>query len=179
MTDTKTLEALFRGHGFNDFRWIDPKDIVVAAWVRMKCRFGCDEYGRNACCPPNVPPLDECERFFQDYKRGVIFRFEKTVDKPEDRHAWTRVVNAALSKMEREVFLSGRVKAFLLFMDSCTLCAKCAPSRAECKKPMQARPSPEAMGIDVFSTVLKSGYPIEVLSDYSQQMNRYAILLVD
>jgi predicted metal-binding protein len=67
----------------------------------------------------------------------------------------------------------------MLFMDSCTLCAKCVSSRAECKKPKLARPAPEAMGIDVFSTVLKAGYPIEVLNDYSQQMNRYAILLVE
>jgi len=35
------------------------------------------------------------------------------------------------------------------------------------------------MAIDVFSTVRKLGYPIEVLKDYSEEMNRYAILLVD
>ena len=179
MTDTKKLEALFHEHKFTDFRWIDPKEIVVAQWVRMKCRFGCDEYGKNACCPPNTPSLDECERFFHDYRTAAIFHFAKSVDKPEDRHAWTRGINTALSKLEQTVFLAGRVKAFMLFMDSCTLCAKCVSSRAECKKPKLARPAPEAMGIDVFSTVLKAGYPIEVLNDYSQQMNRYAILLIE
>jgi predicted metal-binding protein len=51
MTDPKTLEALIRKHGYSDFRWIDPKEIVVAQWVRMKCRFGCPDYGQNACCP--------------------------------------------------------------------------------------------------------------------------------
>jgi predicted metal-binding protein len=45
--------------------------------------------------------------------------------------------------------------------------------------PRKARPSAEAMGIDVYSTVLRAGYPIEVLSDYKKTMNRYAILLVD
>jgi hypothetical protein len=35
------------------------------------------------------------------------------------------------------------------------------------------------MAIDVFSTVRQYGYPIEVLSDYSQAMNRYAFLLVE
>jgi hypothetical protein len=35
------------------------------------------------------------------------------------------------------------------------------------------------MAVDVFSTVRKIGYPIQVLSDYDQEMNRYAVLLVD
>jgi hypothetical protein len=34
------------------------------------------------------------------------------------------------------------------------------------------------MAVDVFSTARAAGYPIEVLSDYDQTMNRYAILLV-
>jgi hypothetical protein len=35
------------------------------------------------------------------------------------------------------------------------------------------------MAADVFSTVKQVGYPIEVLQDYSQTMNRYAFLLVE
>jgi hypothetical protein len=45
--------------------------------------------------------------------------------------------------------------------------------------PRQARPSPESMAVDVFSTVRQVGYPIEVLSDYAQAMNRYAFLLLE
>ena len=33
--------------------------------------------------------------------------------------------------------------------------------------------------MDVFATVRKLGYPIEVLIDYDQAMNRYAFLLVE
>ena len=51
------LETLFSDHKFSDFKWIDPKEIVVAQWVRMKCMFGCSEYGQNTSCPPNVPSL--------------------------------------------------------------------------------------------------------------------------
>jgi hypothetical protein len=35
------------------------------------------------------------------------------------------------------------------------------------------------MAVDVYGTVLRAGYPIEVLSDYKKTMNRYAFLLVD
>ena len=64
-------------------------------------------------------------------------------------------------------------------MDSCFLCDECAKLRKACKQPRLARPSPESMGIDVFTTARQYGYPIEVLSDYSQKMNRYAILLIE
>ncbi len=33
--------------------------------------------------------------------------------------------------------------------------------------------------MDVFSTVRQAGYPIEVLSDYTQAMNRYAFMLIE
>jgi len=174
----KALEDLFGQSGFPDFRWIKPEDIVVSQWVRMKCTFGCVEYGRNATCPPNVPTVAECERFFKEYTDAAVFHFEKKVDKPENRHAWSKMLNMKLSKLEREVFLSGYERAFLLFMDSCCICKECAGERERCKFPRSARPSPESMAMDVFSTVRKIGYPIEPLMDYAQAMNRYAFLMV-
>ncbi len=175
----KALEATFRKHGFKDFKWIDPQKIVVSRWVRMKCMFGCSEYGRTATCPPNVPTMAECKEFFREYKNAVVFRFPKSVPKPEARHAWTRKLNLALLKLEREVFVAGHEKAFLLFLDSCNICSECMGKKEACKEPRLARPTPEAMAIDVFSTVRAVGYPIQVLSDYSQPMNRYAFLFVD
>ena len=172
------LEELFRKHGYTDFKWIKPEKIVVSQWVRMKCMFGCGEYGRTATCPPNLPSVSECERFFREYKDAVIFHFEKKVKKPEDRHAWTRKVNAKLAKLEREVFLSGYERSFLLFMDSCSICGVCPGEIVKCKQPRLARPSPEAMAVDVYATVRQVGYPIEVLSEYSQKMNRYAFLMI-
>jgi len=86
--------------------------------------YGCGEYGQVASCPPNVPSVSEYERFFREYREAAIFHFEKKVDKPEDRHAWTKRVNAKLSKLERELFLSGYERVFLLFMDSCSICGE-------------------------------------------------------
>jgi predicted metal-binding protein len=179
MADNQALEALFAKHGFADYKWIDPKKIVVAQWVRLKCMFGCGEFGRNACCPPNVPAVPECRRFFDEYTRAAVFHFEKTIDAPENRHEWTRGVNADLVSLERAVFLAGYRKAFLLFMDSCGRCKECAAGREECKDPRSARPTPEAMAVDVFSTVRLLGYSIGVLTDYCQPMNRYAFLLIE
>lgn len=175
----KGLEALFLERGFEDFRWLDPRELVVAEWVRMKCLFGCPDYGKNASCPPNTPPVEACARFFGEYRRAVVFHFAKTVKRPEDRHAWSRGVNLRLLEVEAEVFKAGFVKAFLMPMDSCNYCPDCPGVRTECRKLKLARPSPDAMAIDVFATVRKIGYPIGVLSGYGQEMNRYAFLLID
>ena len=179
MGNVRNLEARFTEHNFTDFKWLDPKEIVVAQWVRMKCMFGCGEYGHNASCPPNVPSVSECSRFFSEYETAVVFHFAKAVDKPEDRHKWSRKVNRGLIKLERAVFRAGYQKAFLLCMDSCSLCKKCTGVREECTEPRSARPSPEAMGVDVFATMQKIDYPITVLSDYHDTMNRYAFLLIE
>jgi predicted metal-binding protein len=121
----------------------------------------------------------ECERFFSDYKESAVFHFEKKVNKPEDRYAWTRGINTRLWKVERDVFLSGYPKVFLLYMDTCYLCKVCSGTRTACLNKKLARPTPEALAVDVYSTVKQVGYPIEVLYDYSQKMDRYAFLLIE
>ena len=173
------MERLFREFGFEDFRWIDSESIVVSQWVRMKCIYGCDEYGRNATCPPNTPPLSDCRNFFGEYEDIAVFHFEKRVDHPEDRHDWTKGVCEQLLELERRVFLSGHRKVFLLFLDSCHFCKDCTDKRERCILPKKARPTPEGMGMDVFATVRQIGYPIEVLAEYDHPMNRYAFLLVE
>ena len=172
------LDAIFTENGYTDYKWIDPQKIIVSQWVRMKCKFGCGEYGRGGACPPNTPSVAECERFFSEYSDAVILHFEGQMDKPEDRHAWSRKINAKLVKLERDVFLAGFERAFLLFMDSCCFCKECTGGRQTCNEPRMARPAPEAMAVDVYSTVRQYGFPINVRTDYDQKMDRYAFLMV-
>lgn len=180
MTDTeKKIIPMLETFSFSDFKWINPRDIIIAHWVRMKCIFGCDEYGKTASCPPNIPPIEECRNFFNEYSSGLVFHFHEKMKKPEDRHQWSKQINLKLLELERAIFLSGYQKTFLLFMDSCTLCNNCRDTRDRCKQPFSSRPSPEAMGVDVFSTVRQWGLPIDVLKDYSQPMNRYAFILIE
>ena len=180
MTDRlESLESLFAAHDCVDFRWIEPKDIVVAQWVRLKCQFGCSTYGKHAVCPPNLPSVAECRAFFDEYSHAVLFHFARTVDKPEDRHAWTKGLDRNLLKLERAVFLAGNRKALAFTVDQCMTCETCTGDRRTCRNPKTARPTLEGMAVDVFATVTKVGFPIRVLTDYTDEMNRYALLLID
>ena len=179
MKDPERLEIIFQKCEAKEFKWIDPRDIVTAQWVRAKCMFGCGNYGRHVCCPPNVPSVSECRQLFSEYETGVIFYFPVTVENPNDRHVWSRKMNQLLLSVEREVFLQGYQKALLLPVSPCGACEECTGTRENCKDPSIVRPTPEGMAIDVYSTARKYGFPIEVLTDFSQTMNRYAFLLVE
>jgi predicted metal-binding protein len=177
--DRAELESIFKKHGFGDFTWIKASDIETAQWVRMKCTYGCGSFGHKAKCPPHAPSFEECERFFSEYEHVVLFHFSVKLDNPDTKYAYTKKVNSDLLKVERDVFLADYRKALLFFMDECQLCTSCPGTPQECVNPRSARPSPESFCVDVFTTVRKFGYPIHVLKDYDQEMNRYAFLMVE
>jgi predicted metal-binding protein len=179
MTGKETLEELFRQHDFSDFKWIIGQDIKVAQWVRLRCSFGCPNYGKKGSCPPNVPSIDECRQLISEYSHVAVFHFEKRLEKITDYRPWSRDVTSRLGKLEKEVFLSGYYKTLLLPFDACMLCDSCAGNRLECKNPRSARPGADALGIDVYATVRSLGYPIQVVKDFTDTMNRYAFLLVE
>ena len=84
---------------------------------------------------------------------------------------------AIVCEMERRIFLAGYYKAFGLGNGPCHLCVKCSARR--CIHTEQARPSMEACGIDVCTTVRANGFPIEVVKDYSDDANYYGLVLIE
>lgn len=177
--DRGKFASIFVNEGYRDYRWIEPEQIVVAQWVRFKCMFGCSSYGKKGTCPPHVPPVGECREFLTEYSHIAVIHFEMRFADPNERYEWSRRENRKLLDLEKKIFLEGYQKAFLLFMDECRLCNQCTGSRESCINKEGARPSPESLGIDVFATVRNIDYSIEVLSDFSQKMDRYAFLLID
>ena len=173
------LETLFKDNGYEDYRWIDPEQIVVAQWVRMKCMFGCSNYGNKASCPPQTQSVSDCGRFFKEYRAAVVFHLLKRSENRDDLLTWYEKEATRLAKLEREVFLSGFEKAFSILFGGCPLCRDCENERSNCKHPEIARPSLEGMAVDVYSTVKKLGYPISVRTDYAQATDRYVLLMVE
>jgi predicted metal-binding protein len=173
------VERLVAAAGFPDTRWIDGSEIVVAHWVRMKCTYACDEYGQQACCPPNVPTVQDCAAFFRDYLRVAVIHIEQAGLSYPDLQVWKKEVNSKLLELERVVFLAGYHKALVLYPGDCSMCPDCVARREDCRHLESSRPTPEALAVDVFATARKLGYPIRVLTDRSQMMDRYAFLLVE
>ena len=175
----RRIEKMARSHDLKDYKWIQPKSIIIGQWVRLKCTYGCPSYGQKGCCPPEVPSVVDCERFFKEYKAGLLFHFAKKFKKPQLRVPWSRELNQRMLDLEKEVFLSGFYKAFVFPHAPCRLCDTCKGTKRECRQPYWARPTLEAFGVDVYATARKRGYPIQVLKGYEQEMNRFGLLLVE
>jgi predicted metal-binding protein len=70
MLSKQKIDSILNTNGISDYKWIKPEKIVVAQWVRVKCMFGCKHYGTGSC-PPNAPSVNECDRFFKEYKNAI------------------------------------------------------------------------------------------------------------
>lgn len=171
-------EAVFKQNGYKDFRWLSGRELPVRQWVRFKCHYGCPNYGRLAACPPAVPPLDECRELFREFRHIAVIRLSASVESLEQDAAWLRDAGRELLALERAVFLAGFPQALVLFPGPCRLCDSCAGDRQACRRPAEVRPSPEALGVDLFEAARLAGYDLRVLAHESETMMRLAFLLV-
>lgn len=150
---------------------IKADDIVVGNWVRLKCQYGCDGYGKRLTCPPYSPTPDEFRKVLNGYDWAILLRFEP--GKPE--YEWKSPHKVAV-KLEREAFLTGYHSAFGLGCGPCPHCDEC--DLKECVHPDLARPSMEACGVDVYATVRRAGLELRVLRDHDEKPTYFSLLLV-
>jgi predicted metal-binding protein len=148
-------------------RVIPVASVKTAEWVRWKCRFGCGGYGGCLTCPPHSPTPQDTARLLADYRWAVLFESPRSGNK---EIPW---------KLEREVFLAGHFKAFAMASGPCHRCETCCLEVGSCRHPEEARPAMEACGIDVFATVRRNGFEIEVLTSTRQKGHYYGMVLIE
>ena len=158
--------------GLDGAKVIDPRSIVTAEWVRMKCQFGCTGFGRTLCCPPHTPTPEVTRRVIDGYEKAILLH------RRLKRGERSRDLTQRLVRLEREIFLDGYYKAWGMGSGPCRLCKTCDTTEA-CEHGDDARPSMEACGIDVFMTARANGFPIEVVRSHEEERNCYGVILVE
>ena len=172
---------------------IEPKDIVVAQWVRNKCQFGCSLFGKRFTCPPYAPTPEETAVALQNYHQALLVEFgnlrlEQTENVSPRLKAIEKEVQNVLYHMERAAFLSGYERAFAYKGGPCQLCQDCPAIKLEnpnlfyqkeCKYPKEARPSMEGAGIDVFSTVRRAGLEVHVVRERDELFKNFGLVLLE
>jgi len=152
--------------GAVDAKIIRADQIVVKEWVRWKCHFGCDSYGKSLMCPPHSASPEETRSLLKEYECALLFRSRSSA--PE-----TLAV-----ELERRIFLEGYPAALGFASGSCKLCEECNLKGGYCVRPFEARPSMESCGISVFDTARNAGYEIKVLKSKEEQYLRYGLVLI-
>jgi predicted metal-binding protein len=151
--------------GVRGAKVIQAQSIVTAEWVRIKCQFGCGGYGQALTCPPFSPTPELTRKMISFYTYALLIHGDEYT-----------AISSIVSTLEREAFLDDLYRAFGMGSGPCTLCEKCPK---QCRYPERARPSMEACGIDVFSTVRANGFPIEVLKTTGCEANYYGLILLE
>jgi predicted metal-binding protein len=154
--------------------------VIPADWVRidervrLKCSVSlCPNYDKSIHCPPHTPSTEFMKNALSRYAYAILFALEISpadhfsVRSIERRAAadWTRKCFEIVGTLETLAFGSGYYLAMGFGQGSCRkgLCGqnKCLVLEGgSCPYPLKARPSMEAVGIDVYGLVTRVGWEI-------------------
>jgi predicted metal-binding protein len=160
--------------GATQAKIIPVHEVVVDDRVPLKCQIPrCFGYGAGAHCPPHTLKPAELREVLQHYQWAVLFIKEvppevivrdKTTIK--ERVAVYQEVFKIVSELESMAFYDGHYLAFGFGAGSCrhTFCGQQEDCQAlegkRCRFSLLARPSMEAVGIDVYKMVAQAGWDI-------------------
>jgi predicted metal-binding protein len=156
--------------------------MILAEWVHLKCRYGCNKYNTNWCCPPATPRPEKARKIIDEYTTALLLVGTKSCadfyrNNERKRAAQVRCWKGTIA-LERMLFLEGYYKAFSLVGECCALCKACAYPE-DCRFPQEKRPSVESFSIDVIGTLKNLGKTSRVETDTGATFNYYAIILVE
>lgn len=162
-----TLVTMTKDLGLSEVYRIPVKNVVISDWTVLKCQFGCRNYGR-AHCPPNSPKPEKTRSIISDYTQALLL-----VGEPPTRSFQLNVLKA-----EQLAFKTGFYKVFSFWAGPCSLCNYC-PADGTCSNTLQARPSMEGSGIDVFATGKNAGVRLKTLKSKGEYVKYLALLLLE
>ncbi len=165
--------------------------VTVDERVRLKCQVPiCDDYGLNLMCPPNVIAVQEFREMLAKYEWAILIQIQaripdsmvKEIEQAEDvaalyknakfidsyKKSFSPVklqLHKIVHRVEARAFSLGYRFAAGFIGGSCKLCPECVActsSQEPCRQPFRARPSMEAVGIDVLKTAENAGLPFDV-----------------
>ena len=190
--------------GAREAKIIASNKVVVEDRVLLKCRTGCDSYGKKFVCPPYTPIPDEFRRMLKEYSKILVVKFsaeaeaEEEVGRSLQKNQYSPVIPPelrertnkfwdvwgadkrrillAMLELEKAAFNRGYTLAVSLTAGSCTLCAKCN-MEATCTHPTMARYPEHALGVNVKKTLRNAGIPITF--PFEKHPEGIGMLLID
>ena len=171
--------------------------VVVDERVRLKCAVPvCQGYGNYLHCPPNTMSVAEFRVVLERFSMALLVQVESERNSADLDAQGLAGKNAAeleallhgepnlllgrvITQLEAEAFKAGYYYAAGFSGGICLLCPECVGvgSGKPCRRPYEARPSMEAVGIDVFKTAANAGLAISLSSD--QPVRWTGLVLVD
>lgn len=153
--------------GASQAKLMQTDQVVFDPRSFLKCRFGCDRWGKYWTCPPHMAISEE--KFmaaFAAYENAILLQCT-------DPQLGQEVTLA----IEKEAMLTHGAS----FAMALVLCVKCNPCAypEPCKFPHLARPSMDAYGIDIGKTVAPLGFEVKLDPGGRLLPAWYSMVLID
>jgi predicted metal-binding protein len=191
--------------GAVDAKVFPASKVVVEDRVVLKCKMGCNKYGKTLACPPYTPTPEEFRKIVSEYSFALFMKFKsqaeadaevaKNLSKaetdptiPQDvkekvQNFWSvwndekRKLLRAIISLEKEAMSKGYSFAIGFVSGSCPLCEKCNVENKICLNPTMMRYSEEGVGVAVRKTANNAGISMTVPFDKNPES--FALLLID
>ena len=160
--------------GATDVRIISARQVVIDPRVRLKCLVPrCHLYGETPNCPPYTPEPHQMREIVEKYDYAILTKNDVLpVEDFVDNEKWHKAhmahqgkTHRIISGVEALAFNDGYYFAAGFAAGGCktTLCGGRVCQfldSGRCRFPLKARPSMEAVGIDVYRLVSEVGWEI-------------------
>jgi predicted metal-binding protein len=191
--------------GASDAKIIPTDKVIVEDRVVLKCKVGCNHYGKTLACPPYTPTAEEFRKIVSEYNYAIFMKFsskaqaepevlaklmvaesDPTVSKEIKEKAakfwqdWKddkRKMLQSVVDLEKAAMNKGYSLALSFVSGHCQLCEKCNTETRICRHPELARWSEDAIGVNVKKTASNAG--IAVTFPFAKNPESFAILLID
>jgi predicted metal-binding protein len=191
--------------GASDAKIIPANKVVIEDRVVLKCKVGCNNYGKTLACPPYTPSADEFRKIVSEYSYALFMKFTSKAEADSDLQkslskastdpsissdekqktdkfwaSWKedkKEMLGSVVKLEKEAMRKGFALAISFVSGSCQLCEKCNTESRICIHPEMARYSEDAVGVNVKKTAENAG--ISFIFPYPKNPESFALLLID
>jgi predicted metal-binding protein len=190
--------------GATQAKIVPTNEIVVENRVVLKCKIGCNKYGKTLMCPPYAPSVEEFRKILNEYSYALVFKIKsqaeatpevaKLLSKKEDDPSLTNEMKQKIQKfwtswkadkkqllqkivsLEKAATTKGYTLALGFTTGSCMICEKCNIKEKMCLHPTEARYSAQAVGINVLQTLENAGMPIPV--PFKKNPKSFGLILI-
>jgi predicted metal-binding protein len=155
--------------GATEAKMIPVHEIFLDERVILKCQVPlCNEYGNHLLCPPNSPSVVQFREALKRYSSAILIQLRTPTDQlnSESEQSRKKAIYIRANELHEIVNVVEKAAQELHFPfaagfigGACKLCDPCVGvnSGKPCKHPFKARPSMEAVGIDVHLTAQRAG----------------------
>ena len=199
------LVELALKNGASDAKIISASKVIVEDRVVLKCKVGCNHYGKTLACPPYTPSAEEFKKIVNEYSYAMFMKFKSTAEAESEvlkklmvaetdtsvpkeirekaTKFWAdwkndkRKMLQCVVDLEKAAMNKGYSLAISFVSGHCQLCEKCNTETKICAHPNLARWSEDAVGVNVKKTALNAG--IEATFPFAKNPESFALLLID